>query len=81
MIMPLSGPWAMVLSHQADLWSKTGARCVVIVCTMGCLHPHIRGGTVSPLRICPETRSQQVRVLDALPESGGCDRGAGLGQI
>ncbi len=33
MIMPLSGPWAMVLSHQADLWSKTGARCVVIVCT------------------------------------------------
>ena len=25
MIMPLCGPWAMVLSHQADLWSKTGA--------------------------------------------------------
>ena len=22
MIMPLSGPWAMVPSHQADLWSK-----------------------------------------------------------
>jgi len=32
MIMPLSGPRGMGLSHQADLWSKTGARCVVIVC-------------------------------------------------